>query len=90
MGGCIYRTRQGDMWDYIAWKIYGDEVYVSILYKANPQYLTTYIFEDGCEIICPEVTNKEDTETDLPDWRDSEDLEAELFQDDAGEEEADE
>ena len=25
MGGYIYRTKQGDMWDYIAWKVYGDE-----------------------------------------------------------------
>lgn len=70
----IYRTKQGDMWDYIAWKIYGDESYVSILYQANPKYIDTYIFEDGCEIVCPDITI-DDIEEELPDWRDNEDLE---------------
>ena len=31
MDDVIYTTKQGDMWDYIAWKVYGDESYVSLL-----------------------------------------------------------
>lgn len=88
MGGCTYRTKQGDMWDYIAWKIYGDESYVSILYRANPQYLDVYLFDDGCNIYCPEVTAEEEEDENIPDWRDNENLE-EDFPDDSEEEEDD-
>ena len=28
----MYTTVQGDMWDYIAWKFYGDEKYISLLF----------------------------------------------------------
>lgn len=69
MGGIIYKTKQGDMWDYIAWKVYGDESYVNVLYNANPRYLKVFIFEDGCEITCPEVSANNDS-TDTPEWRD--------------------
>lgn len=78
MGDVIYTTKQGDMWDYIAWKIYGDESYVSLLYKANPGYLKTFIFEDGCDIICPEISGIND-ETDMPEWRDNEDIESDAL-----------
>lgn len=77
MGGFYYITKQGDMWDYIAYQVYGDEYMVSVLYEANPQYLTEYIFEDGCEIWCPKVDSEEDLEADLPDWRDEEDADEE-------------
>lgn len=86
MGGCTYRTKQGDMWDYIAWVIYGDESYVSVLYRANPQYLDVYLFDDGCEIFCPEITVTTAEDENVPEWRDNEDLEEE-FASDAGEEE---
>ena len=75
MADRTYITKQGDMWDYIAWIVYGSEDYVPYLYQANPQYLTTYIFDDGIEIICPDVPVTEENEDEnLPDWRDSENL----------------
>jgi len=88
MGGITYRTKQGDMWDYIAWKIYGSEDYVNVLYDANPQYLKEFIFEDGIEITCPEINIEDDT-ADAPEWRDNEDLEADALDgvSDKGEEE---
>lgn len=85
MGGCSYTTKQGDMWDYIAWLVYGDEAYVSVLYRANPRYLDVYLFDDGCEIYCPEVTTEAEEDENIPEWRDSEDLE-EDFPDDSGDE----
>ncbi len=78
MGGMVYRTSQGDMWDYIAWKVYGDESYVNVLYNANPGYLKVFIFDDGFEIICPEVSPGNDG-TDAPEWRDSENIEADAL-----------
>lgn len=78
MGGIIYKTKQGDMWDYIAWKVYGDEAYVNVLYNANPRYLKVFIFEDGCEITCPGISVNSDS-ADAPEWRDNEDLEADAL-----------
>lgn len=86
MGGCVYQTKQGDMWDYIAWTVYGDESYVSVLYRANPQFLDTYIFEAGIEIVCPEITVGDDDDENNPEWRDEEGLE-EALTEDSGEEE---
>ncbi|MFG6330031.1 MAG: tail protein X [Lachnospiraceae bacterium] len=74
----IYKTKQGDMWDYIAWKVYGDEAYVNVLYNANPGYLKVFIFDDGREIICPEISGSNDN-TDTPEWRDNENLEADAL-----------
>ena len=55
MGGFTYTTKQGDMWDYIAWKVYGDESLVYLLYRENPKYLDTFIFNEGVKLYCPEV-----------------------------------
>ena len=46
MGGFTYTTKQGDMWDYIAWRVYGDESLVYLLYRENPKYLDTFIFDE--------------------------------------------
>lgn len=86
----IYRTKQGDMWDYIAWKVYGDESYVSVLYRANPQYIDIYIFDDGCDINCPDISIGDADEDNMPDWRDVEDLEDDSFENDAEEDGDDE
>ena len=50
MGGFTYTTKQGDMWDYIAWKVYGDESLVYLLYRENPKYLDTFIFNEGVKL----------------------------------------
>ena len=55
MGGFTYTTKQGDMWDYIAWRVYGDESLVYLLYRENPKYLDTFIFDEGVKLYCPEV-----------------------------------
>ena len=33
-----YRTIQGDMWDGIAFKVYGSEAYMNVLLEANQEY----------------------------------------------------
>ena len=38
----MYTTVQGDMWDYIAWKFYGDEKYISLLFSGNPDQRYTF------------------------------------------------
>lgn len=73
MGGCYYTTKQGDMWDYVAWVIYQNEKMVGKLLNAeeNREIMTTYIFSAGVKVWCPEV-EEQTASTDLPPWRDSE------------------
>lgn len=70
MGGYYYTTKAGDMWDYIAWIVYGNEMLMSILLQAeeNRELITTYIFSAGVKVWCPLVAGEEST-TDLPPWR---------------------
>ena len=71
MGGFTYTTKQGDMWDYIAWRVYGDESLVYLLYRENPKYLDTFIFDEGVKLYCPEVeVINEDEDEDSPEWQD--------------------
>ena len=40
-----YTTVQGDMWDAIAYKIFGNELYMNELLEANETYRNTAIFQ---------------------------------------------
>lgn len=76
MGGYWYTTKEGDTWDYIAWKVYGDEYKVPILMQAQENYniLEEYIFSAGIKVWCPEIeadTDDDDEDTgSIPTWRD--------------------
>lgn len=63
----IYTTIQGDTWDIIALKVYGNEKYMSRLLKANPKHINTMFFSSGVEIICPDIES--DTVENLPPWK---------------------
>jgi phage tail protein X len=69
-GECLltdtYSTVQGDTWDLIAWKIYGDESLMSLLLEANPSHAETAIFPAGVALLLPDVP--EDT-SNLPPWK---------------------
>lgn len=72
MGGYFYETKQGDMWDYIAWKVYGNEKMIGNLLNAeeNRTIMNTYIFSAGVRVWCPEVTEQAEA-TEMPPWRDN-------------------
>lgn len=42
-----YTTVSGDTWDIVAYKAYGNEMYMDTLIKANIEYKDTYIFRQG-------------------------------------------
>ena len=63
----IYTTTQGDTWDIIALKVYGDEKYMGQLLKANPKYINIIFFGAGIEVICPDI-DTEDIQN-LPPWK---------------------
>ena len=64
-----YKTVQGDTWDSIAKKIWGDskyKKYFDYLIQENREYTATVFFESGVELKVPEI--EEDTERTFP-WR---------------------
>lgn len=68
MGGYFYTTKEGDMWDYIAWKVYGSESYMETLLQAkeNLDLIEEYIFPAGASVWCPYVEEGEIDDT--PEW----------------------
>ena len=62
-----YTTVQGDMWDSIAYKCYGDEAGINVLMDANEDYIDTVVFPAGVTLTVPEYI-KPVTST-LPPWR---------------------
>jgi phage tail protein X len=52
----IYTTIQGEMFDFISYKIYGAEKYMGILIRANPQYAHTMRFDAGVNLNVPTIS----------------------------------
>lgn len=62
-----YTTIQGDTWDGIAYKLYGDEKYMKNLIEANWLYTDVLVFSAGVELTVPEITEEEKDDNNLPD-----------------------
>lgn len=63
-----YITRQGDVWDAIAYRVYGSEKYMGFLMRHNFRHLDVFIFGPGTELQTPELPAEEQTAR-LPPWR---------------------
>lgn len=62
-----YTTVQGDMWDTIALKVYGNETRMHLLLDANQEYRNVARFPQGIKLNCPDIDT---SATDLlPPWR---------------------
>lgn len=70
MKGKTYTTIQGDAWDAIAYKVYGDESYTGWLMQHNLSLLDTFVFGAGVVLNTPDLPEG-DTSTDAPIWRTS-------------------
>lgn len=64
----VYITVQGDMWDSIAYRFYGDDKKIGLLMRNNPDLLDIYVFSAGVPVYIPELPEEDDS--DLPEWRD--------------------
>ncbi len=62
-----YTTIQGDMWDLIAKRLYGDEAALNVLLDANQQYADMVVFPAGVVLEVPEYTAQ--VTSMLPPWR---------------------
>lgn len=72
-----YTTIQGDTWDLIAYKLYGEEKYMKYLIEANWQMLDVLIFSSGTVLTVPDI--QEETDDEAPFWRDDADEDEESF-----------
>lgn len=64
----VYVTVSGDVWDMIAFKIYGDCNRLVDLMNANSDLIETVVFSAGINIMVPEI--EVDTGgSNLPPWK---------------------
>lgn len=62
----VYKTKSGDVWDYIAKEVYGSESYTSFLMENNQNCLNYFVFPAGIELV---IKDKPEEVSLLPDWR---------------------
>lgn len=62
-----YTTVSGDTWDIVAYKAYGNEMYMDTLIKANIEYKDIYIFPAGVVLNLPEIELT--VSESLPPWK---------------------
>lgn len=60
-------TLQGDCWDMISYRAYGDEGYIGLLIAANPAHRMTTIFGANVELVVPDIPAAAVSEN-LPPW----------------------
>lgn len=63
----VYKTIQGDTWDGIAVKVYGDEKYLNNLLEKNQKYKDIIIFSSGVSLELPKI--EAEATTILPPWK---------------------
>ncbi len=64
-----YTTKAGDMWDAIAYAVYGSCSHTAKLMKANSQYAKVYFFPAGVILTVPELTETDVDASFVPPWR---------------------
>jgi phage tail protein X len=66
-----YVAKQGDRWDTIAFKAYGDATLINGIIEANPTIVISPILEAGTRVVVP-VLEQGDVQIDselLPPWK---------------------
>lgn len=62
-----YITKQGDMWDAIAYAVYGNEYLMHVLMDANLKYISIVIFPTGITLLIPDMPST--IPQNLPPWK---------------------
>ena len=63
-----YITKQGDTWDLIAFRVYGDVKYTGWLMQNNCPHLDIFVFDAGVVLQTPELPESEQL-AGAPVWR---------------------
>jgi len=61
-------TREGDRWDLLAWRYYGDPTLYGPIIESNPNLLITGAFDAGVVVRIPILQKASDISNDLPPW----------------------
>lgn len=64
-----YKTIQGDTWDIISFRVYGDEHYIDRLIAANAAHRGVVLFPAGIVLDVPEIETDAVSNEDLPPWK---------------------
>lgn len=64
-----YKTIQGDTWDLIAVRCYGDEHRMAELIAANAQHRHVVLFPAGVVLEVPELDAEAVSSDSLPPWK---------------------
>ena len=63
-------TRQGDTWDILSKRLFGDEHYMEALIAANIKHRKTVLFSYGVVLNIPDIDTASDAVSDsLPPWK---------------------
>lgn len=63
----VMQTIQGDQWDLVSFRAYGDEAHIGKLIQANPNHQYTSVFSAGVTLVLPEIAQGESRI--LPPWK---------------------
>ena len=69
-----YTTIQGDTWDGMAYKLFGNEKYMKDLIEANWRYADVMLFSAGVSLTVPDISVDEEDDGNLPIWRRSDEV----------------
>lgn len=64
-----YTTVQGDMWDSIAYNIFGNHASTDRLMALNQKYLNIYIFPAGVVLELPEAKTESEQPVGMVPWK---------------------
>lgn len=62
-----YTTRQGDTWDIISYRLYGDEQHIALLAYVNPLHAKISLFPANITLKVP-ILPAEKRSVGLPPW----------------------
>lgn len=66
------KTLQGDTWDMLAFRAYGNEKMMDVLIKANFEHRDVVVFSHGTIINVPDIDlTSSEFESNLPPWKQS-------------------
>ena len=64
-----YRTVEGDRWDNIAFKAYGDASKSNLILKANPYLGRAAVLPGGLRLLIPVIEDQPLRTATLPPWK---------------------
>lgn len=64
-----YITIDGDRWDTVAWKAYGNANLYPQIMEANPDVVADPVLPTGTRLLVPIATAPEIDKTNLPPWK---------------------